>query len=377
MAVLATKAVSAPIKEEALWKYFMLHVVQWHWPHRIKKFDETCLVVADQEFIDRLQKQGGTYNCSFKTQNDLDKMDLTRIEKILVFLMCQERETVARLKKSYPDKIISSGTYEFSVVDANRIPRMQLKRRAPSKAEKGPVVIVATPNSDAEYLVKTMEMNGLPAPWEYIGRPYISWMKLRGELAFHPLVETAAKRYATDQGIAYLFHTDVLAALFDNTDFSLGAFVEWLQAQQARVILINRRDILMQAYICGQFKNTHERSPWTLSRNRQLTFKNSSFNSLNVLEVLAHLRIGENILGDIAARMTNVHSVVLEDMLEDIEGSIAAIANHIGETPADVLATIEHESCIELMPNLIEVQREFKRQILDRLGITATDLLGG
>jgi len=352
----------------------MLHMNEWRWSHFIRSFNGAHLLIVEPEFERRLLQHGVPHNCDFTSPNKLQEIDLTPFDRILVFSFEREQEIIDQLKAAHPKKIIASGTYEFSMVGADRKPRLLLKRREPRPANKGPVVLIATPNSDAEYTAQVMGGNDLPVPWEYIGRPFISLCELKPDIDFQRLIEVAVKRHASDEGMAYLFHTDVLEALFKHTALTLDVFAAWLREQNARLIVQRRNDKYTQAYLCGQLKSTFTRSLWNMPKRKKFTFKNNISHATHILGALDHMRRGEVMLNDIATAHDNAYEMILEDILEDVPGHVAKIAAHINEKRTDISDVLDYTSCEELTPGLSEVVSEYKRELVDRIGAGAAIL---
>lgn len=357
------------IKHKDTWVFFMRHIAEWGWPHAFRGLDGECLVVCEEDFLNRLRKLPGNISCALIRRDDFSLAYAEEYKRVLVFIASGEMDLVSDIQKAYPDKLVVSAIHEFSLVNRDRLARLKVVRSTPPECEAGPVVLLSTPNSGAEMLSLLFEENGLLSPWEYIGRPFISLSELYKDIDFFTLVKNAAERYRTADGMSYLFQTDVLKALFDNTNFTQQQFVRWLKDEDARVIVMRNSDSISQAGMSGILMSTYSRSSWTMKTKPTLKggLKPSQFEAC--MQALVHLKDGEKLLDDITTELLSVYDIQYEDFARNMEDVFAAVCDYLGYTIHEDFSFKKVKQKQELGQGLRQNCHNFQSELIDRIGL--------
>lgn len=351
------------------WIYFMRHIAEWGWLHALVRLGEDCLVVADKDFLTRADKLSDNYKCDFSTVAALGARELNKYKSILVFLQNDELQFIENLRSTYPEVNVVSGCHEFSQVNHERAARLEVIRSAPKATKHGPVVFLSMPNSGAEFLTENLGKNCSLKSWEYIGRPFVSLTKIYHGIDFFEIIKNTENRYKSDDGIAYLFQTDVLEAFFENTDLTFQGFVDWLKVQGASVIILRRSDLFRQAVISGLLRSTYNRSIWTMRKRPNFEFKLRTADVQNVADALLRTIAGEQLLNDFTSKLENVLELQLDDAVLNIEAAIQKVAVHSSLSLSDELEVLDYENNFWHKPEMEKVQVSLRRTLIDRFGL--------
>jgi len=347
----------------------MRHIVEWGWVHAFIRLGEDSLVITDSEFLKRLKKLSSNYKCHFTTRDALDRSNLKQYKNILVFLRQGELRLLNELKVENPEINIVSGIHEFSLVSKERAARLKLIR-SPLKSNKArPIVFLATPNSGAEFFAEQMGRNGLLQPWEYVGRPFVSLANLYQDIDFFEIIKNTESRYKADEGMAYLFQTDVLEALFSETSLTQEQFVTWLREQNAHVVTFTRTDRFNQAFITGMLKTTFTRSVWTMRTKQDFKFKFQNENFLHILQAFYHIDAGEELLERISANLPDTHSVLLSKALEDPVKALTNIVQHVMLTLPEGPELLDYKNSFWQKTAMQRDLHAVRHNLIDRFGL--------
>ncbi len=356
-----------------VWNDFMRHSEEWGWKHAFVKFASDVLVVADPVFVTRIKKVASNPDCVFADPQDISDLDMGAFKSVLVFLEKNELTVVNELKVAHPDKLVVSATHDFSLVSSERLPRLKVLRTPPKPAPLGPIVFLSTPNAGAEYIAQVLSKNGLQQPWEYIGRPFVSLSELHDDIDFFELIRNAEVRYATDDGMAYIFQTDVLESLFENTSFTEDQFCQWLSDQSARVVTIRNKDKFRQAFIRGLLNSTFNRSVWSMRKKPDFKFRYGYFNSMSIQRALRHLSVGEAIIDRLERQLPASHSLELDPASGVSVQVVRDVATHLGLTMPAEPEMPDYLDSFWQSPDAQKGLQSMLYELVDRLGLHTLD----
>ncbi len=351
----------------------MRHSEEWGWKHAFVKFSSDVLVLADPVFITRIQKVSSSPDCIFATPDEAKNLDPGSFKSVLVFLQDNELGVVNDLRSRYPKVMVVSGTHEFSLVSSERLARLKPLRTPPKPATRGPIVFLSTPNAGAEYFAQLLALNGAQQPWEYIGRPFISLSELHDDIDFPELIKNAETRYATDDGMAYIFQTDVLASLFCNTSLTQDQFCQWLKSQNARVATFTNKDKFRQAFIRGLLNSTFNRSVWSMRKKPAFKFKYGYFNSMSTQRALRHLAEGEAMLDEISQQLPHVHHLQLDPSAPAPSQHLPDLMKHLELEMPDTPEWLDYTGSFWQTEDAQLGLQIILRELMDRLGIHTLD----
>ncbi len=348
----------------------ILHLRYFSWLYFFYSYDETHLLIADAFFIRKIQtakKQKMNYKTA--TPETYEAVITDDTKKVLVFCTENELGLVKKLQAKYPKKTITSGTYNYSCTGPRRNSTFRpFKSPQKSKAAR-PVFIISTPYADAEFISKTMSVNGLPVPYEYLSRATGTWLQFHKGFQISRYYNEVEQLYTKDKNLYGLLQTDVLSNLFENTSFSLARFINFLQTNNAKVILVNSTDHFSQAVMGSIMHNTPERSVWTKINNAKIQSKVDSGTISRVLSKLKQIPDDEAILETIANSNIDHLQINIEDFIANQANHIKEIANFI-EKPLDSNPlTQDYEDGLKVITGLSSSEEAVRRYMIDCLGL--------
>jgi len=358
-------------QERQIWQIRLIkHLTHCTWFNAVNSLGENHLVITEDFLIKRLQNQRKKNTaCKLATPDDFSDAIGANTKKVLVFCLKNELAIVRAIQKDHPKIEVTSGTYGYAMFGRDRLPKLHEFTSASAHPIAAPVIMLATRHADAEFIAKSMEKNGLPYFHEYLGRHYATWVRAHRSFQMARFCDTMDRRYSADGKTHYLLQTDVLHSMFLNTSFSLDRFVRYLERSHAKVILVSRRDKLTPA-VNGQLLNrSEERSVWTKKPSKNIAVKYRADDMSGCVERQQLLASEENILATVAASKATTMEICLEDFIEDQPAGLASLAAFTETTLKQPMAMLDYDQGYELAPDLVLAPAEYKRQLVDKLGL--------
>lgn len=357
--------------ERQIWQIRLItHLTHCTWFKAVNSFGKNHLVITEDFLIKRLQSQRKKpAACKLATPDDFGNVIDVNTKKILVFCLKNELAIVRAIQEDHPQIEVTSGTYGFNLFGRDRLPTLHEFTPVSARQIIAPVVMLATNHADAEFVAKSMEKNGLPYFHEFLGRHYATWVKAHRSFQIARFYDAMDRRYVADGKMHYLLQTDVLNSMFLNTSFSLVRFIRYLEKSHAKVILVSRRDKLTQAVSGQLFNRSAERSVWTKKPSKNITVKYRPDDMSGCVERQQLLASEENILATVAASKATTMEICLEDFIEDQPAGLASLAAFTEATLKHPMAILDYDQGYELAPDLVLAPAEYKRQLIDKLGL--------
>jgi len=350
------------------------HLGHWSWMFLLYKYDSTHVLIADRPFLDKVHAARETQlQCKTAEPHDYKDVITDDTRKVLVFCEAGELAIVRQLQVQYPEKLISSGTYGYACVGRDRYSRLHEFKPPVVNQKIKPVVILSTPYADAEFVAKVMAENGMPYAHEYLARPFAAWLGLHKGFQVSRFYNIVEKRYAKEGRLSYLLQTDVLNSLFDNTHYSLGRFLTYLERTDAKVILVTRKNRMAQA-ITGQIlERTAERSIWTKKASKKIPAKFLKGDFLDCNRRHARILEDETLLDAVDAAPISTMRVCLDDFVKHQQEQIRSIVSFLDYQLVDdgEVVSINYTEGYEAAPTLYPLISAFRQEFIDRLGVHA------
>jgi len=354
----------------------MSQLVHCTWFGVINGFDETHLVITEDFLIKRLRNlRKKSKGCGLATPDDFENAISSKINTILVFCIEGELTIVRTLQKKYPNIKVTSGSYGFNIYGRDRLPKLNVFHAAKQRRFAKPRLILATTNADAEFVANSMAENGLPYFHEFMGRHYGTWVRRSKYFQVARFYDAMDRLYSSDGHTDYLLQTDVLNSMIANTSFSLNRFIRYLEKAQAKIILVRRHNKLVQAVSGQLMSRSQERSVWTNKPSKKLTVKFRPDDINGSIKRQRDLANDENTLAKVAASGAATMEVYLEDYIENQSEGLANIASFLDEKPKDPAVMLDYDQGYALAPDLAQAPLEYKRQLMDRLGLHIRPLI--
>ncbi|UTW60013.1 hypothetical protein KFE96_06815 [Kordiimonas sp. SCSIO 12603] len=356
---------NAPSADELI-----LHFRYFSWLYLFYSYDETHLLIADPFFIRKVMSaQNRQMRYNLATPETYEQHVTEDIKKILVFCSKDELPLIKKLQTQYPDKIITSGTYSYSCTGPQRNSTFRPYQPASPSKKARPVFFISTPYADAEFISHAMKENNLPMPYEYLGRATATWLKFHKNFQVSRFYNEVERIFSQDDNLYALLQTDVLSSLFNNTNFSIKRFIKFLLKNEAKVVLVNRKDHFAQAVMASVLHNTPERSVWTKKNKAKI---NATIDSGTVARTLSHkqnLAEDESLLDEIANSGIEHIRIQMEDFIDNQAKYISEIANLIEKNTLSSITPQDYEAGLQEIHGLSKDGNIVRRYMIDSLGL--------
>jgi len=349
---------------------FMRHLSHWSWVHRLYQYSDKHLLIADDFFLDRLHgAREKPLACKTSPVNGCEDAVTDGIQKILVFCQLGELQLVRDLQRKFPNVVVTSGTYGFALTDTSRLAKLRPFQPPAATFASGQVVMLSAPYVDAEFVAHSMAENGMPYCHEYLGRPFIRWLRHHKYFQITRFFDSAMQNFGKDGQLPTLLQTDVLRSVFENTSFSFDKLLKYLKKMDARVIIVRREDKIMQAVTAQLLERTAERSVWTNKPKKKLGTPFQDNDVHECLERHSGAARDDGILDQIATSGLNVHQVTLEAFMLNQEEGLRDIAGFLGMGLAQSPNVLDYFSAYENAPGVMPGAATFKRAMIDKTGL--------
>ncbi len=357
--------------EEKWLDRFTRHMGYMTWLHVLYGYDDKHLFIADEDILQRAKgARKVPLRCRLATPEDYRSSLTDNIRKILVFCRSGELGIVKELIRKYPKRVVTSGTYGFSLVGADHYPLLiPFRNRKPLPAIKERMVLLSTSYADAEFLSRLLHKNGGPDFQEFLGRQHATWMQQHRPFQISRFMDQVHRRFAANGTLAVHLQADVLTALMDNTPLTIDRLVDYWRGTGTRVVLVKRRDRMFQA-ILGQILNrTAERSVWTKKPSRLLEVKYNNEDFIGYLRRSSSLLDEEALLDGISSSAVETLDIHMEDVISAPQEGLEALASFLGIKLNDTFEAIDYFSGYESAPHLLAVHDQLRRDWIDRVGL--------
>lgn len=348
----------------------------WTMYHIIYQYDASHLIIADRFFINFLQQvDTKVLKCQTATPDDYTSSITDDIKKVLVLCQAGELALVKNIQAEYPGLHVTSGTYGYMLTSRDRYPRLvKFERHVPApKPALKPVIFLTTPYADGEFVAKLMSQNGLPAPHEYLARPFAAWLQVHKGFQISRFQRYAEARYGKGGAFYQLLQTDVLDSLFKNTAFSLSRFMRYLERSRAKVVVVKRRDTLMQAITSQLLGRTAERSVWTKTPSKKLHTPAIAGDVLASFQHMAALDGANELIDTVKAAHVECLQVTFEDIVAEQEVGLQKIAAFLGVDLPDMIEKIPYIDGYKTAEGLHPSAEAIRYEMLDRLGLHVSE----
>lgn len=349
---------------------FMKHLSHWAWVHRLYQYSDKHLVIADDFFLERLHEaRPKPLVCKTSPIDGCEDAVTVGIDKILVFCQVGELHLVRALQRKFPNVVVTSGTYGFACTDAARLPKLLPFRPPASAIGPGQVVLLSAPYADAEFVAHSMAENGMPYCHEYLGRPFVTWLKHHKNFQITRFFDCAMQNFGVDGKLPTLLQTDVLRSVFKNTNFTFAALLKYLRKMDAKVIIVRREDKIMQAVSGQLLGRTAERSVWTNKPKKKLGTPFQADDLYYCLKRYSGVAQDDKILDQVAASDLQVHQIALETFVSNQEDNLLEIAKFLGTDMAQPHSSLDYFSAYINAPGVMPGAAKFKHAMIDKTGL--------
>jgi len=361
-------------KRKLHWKNFFLHVREWNLRHYLVRLDNSHVIVADDEFL--------SYLSGVKTQSGLrqrqakgfDGKVADAVKTVIVFCCDGEEQLVRALRARYPKRKIISGSHELLAIGPQRRPVLSPKL-SENVTRPQPLIILSTPYADAEFLTVLLQENSDIKIPEYLGRPLISWSALSSGFQPTRLYDRLVRRFASDDKMPMLLQTDVLAAVFKNTSWSMERFVRLCHRYGAKIVTLRTNEPFQQACYGELMDRSMLRSIWQAPLKQPLAVNAKHVGLQNTLKRLDGLAEHQLFLDDIESRLGDCLSLTAGQLIEAPEEHTAKVLEFFGlDVSGDVSGDVVSVNRQERYQRLEAFENKkllLRRNLHDRLGLNA------
>ncbi|NVK42682.1 MAG: hypothetical protein HWE39_15680 [Oceanospirillaceae bacterium] len=362
---------------------FVRQSLAWRWPAFLKRLHAKDVLVIDADILRMFENRLETLPC----QTVSPKMAESRIDGDFnrVFVLCRKDELrlVERLRAKFPRKRIYSMTYDVAPRSLFAPPVKFPQPVMDATPAKRPIILISSPYSDAEFLANILSENGLGAPKEYLDQPLATWIEQHEGFQLARYFDALVKLYRKDGVFDLHLQTDVLAAILRRSNGNWHSFAKWLKQTDAQVIYFTRRDKMAQTGFGAVLDNSKYRSIWEMSPALRKAFKGKEINFAEANAWLQNVLIQEGEVENfLQAAEIEFRSVTLEELIETPVAVLKSLTMFLGEKAPKAFMMPDYASAYAELPELWDQARNFRREMIDRLGlhvnaegsyVTATD----
>lgn len=358
-------------REEKWLDRFTKHMGYMAWVHVLYGYDDKHLFVSDEDILQRVKgARKAPLRCRLAPPEDYQSSITDNIKKILVFCRSGELGIVKELTRKYPKRVVTSGTYGFSLVGADHYPFLiPFGSRKPLPTIKERMVVLSTSYADAEFLGQLLHKNGGPNFQEFLGRQHGTWMQQHRPFQISRFMDQVSRRFAASGTLAVHLQADVLMSLFDNTSLTLDRMVDYWRRTGTRVVVVKRRDRMFQAILGQILSRTAERSVWTKKPSRLLEVQYNNGDFIGYLRRSSLLLDEEALLNDILSSAVETLDIHMEDVISAPQEGLETLASFLGIKLNDTFEAIDYFSGFEAAPHLLAAHDQVRRDWIDRVGL--------
>ena len=338
-------------------------------PHIMRGLGPNSLLICEPAFQKQLETATGTLRCLVESDQNIARLEVAdNIHTIILLLKNDEFHHWQDLAQRFPKKRIVSTQYQImphGVITPGKFPR----KKPPVALDKGaPIILLSPTYSDAEYLVRLMEINGMPVLHEFFGRSFIPMLQY--VTGFRPLQYYRAIATENSAKHSKYLHlqSDALRALTTCGALSLPQLRQLINLSGARVIHFTHSDKIRRAANQALLIKNPARSVWTIPPGRRKQF-------LNTKNVPAHLAFqalknneqDEACLDQLLVGLNQVHTISLDDLINAPEQQLQFLANFIEHQVPTKFSPLNYNSQYQ---SIVETcLQKFRRETSDQIGL--------
>lgn len=351
---------------------FLYRLEEWRWPEAFSALLPDVMLVMDADVGAALLDKYGPFRCCVASPETYRDQMHVSVSK-LVFLSCAgERRLVKQASQAFPKVQVFSATYDLAGVSIGGGGYFEWQHSKPNLAKKDPVLIIATPGSDAEYFAEMLRRNGVCNAREYLNRTAASLAAIQEDFSFVRFLAGINSKHGEDQ-LQMVLYTDVLQDLMVFAGLSFERLVWLIEASGTKVIYYSRRDKSSQVSLLAQLEAELGRSYWAPDHLAQPRIDDPLPTTQMLDAYLAETLRVEAALEPVLTKLTKFKYLTLEETIESPIEVMEAVAVYLGQPALSDPVWPEYAKPYRKRPNLQESSVAYRQLLIDRLGLKVNE----
>lgn len=347
-------------------------MLEWQWQRVITRLDGSCLLVADKEFIKHIKSRGVTGDLVMRDCATYQGKIPPKIKNALVFCRKGELPLVRKLREKYPDKTIVSGTYEFSMLPPDGVPKLghaDLQSSGVAERSSQPLVMLSAPYGAADYLSRLItDASGLQFT-EHLGRPMLDWMRLADGFQASRFFANAERLSGPNGTFATLLLTDVLDTVLTQTNTRTRHVIRTLNNRGAKVLLLRHPARFDHAFASELLERSRLRFYAQTPAGKPHPVNPSKVTMLATLRWATALARQEALLDEMNDGLDTVLEIDADDLRHQPDEHLARVTDFLGVSIKGDASAQPYADYTRPVKGLHEFTLSMKRQLVDQFGL--------
>ncbi len=351
---------------------FLYRLEEWRWPEALSALLPDVMLVTDADIGVALQGKYGPLKCLIATPDTYASQMQDNVSKLVFLCRVGERTLVMHAAKTFPHVQVLSATYDLAGVSIGGGGYFEWQLGGKKPAKKDPVLIIATPGSDAEYFAEMLRRNGVCNAREYLNRTAASWAVMQEDFSLVRFLAGINCKHGEDQ-LQMVLYTDVLQSLMAHAGLSFERLVWLIEASGTQVIYYSRRDKSSQVSLLAQMEGELGRSYWAQGHLAQPRIDDPVPTTQKLDTYLADTLRMEAALEPVLTKLTKFKYLTLEETIESPIEVMEAVAVYLGQSALSDPVWPEYAKPYRKRPNLQASAITYKQVLIDRLGLKVNE----
>lgn len=347
----------------------------WGWPNLFARFRANFLLITDADFLEVFRTRVPALRCATAQPGDAYGIDIPDgIDTVVIFLREGELALAREMRRRYPALKVISALYDLapkSAVDIMALP--SYPESMPTNNGPMPGLLLSQPGSDSEYLIELMKTAGLGSPVEYIGQPLVALLNYVQEFSLATFARNVRRLHGAASPFWLHLQTDVLQTLAEKSRAGSASIFSYLRRCGFQTVLFTRQDKLTQCVQARIFGNRRIRSMWQIPPAQRPAFiDRHSIGFTSALDAFEGTSRYDRLMDEASRQLGNTIEIELEALALDPQATVKRLAEFLDRpAPADT-DCLPYLSPIDQMPAVGRIAREFRAELIDRLGLHLT-----
>ncbi|UTW56398.1 hypothetical protein [Kordiimonas sp. SCSIO 12610] len=353
----------------------------WSWGRLLERAGANACFVSENDFIGLMKREIKDLKIPYIERSDaFDEIKEKGFDCIIVLVKKDEARFVRELRKQFPDAKVYSTLYD--IIPSKLWHPFELPADIKTDYTETPIadtfkkitLVVSSPGSDCEYFLKTLEDNGFGKAPHIFNKPFrhtIEYTEHFQIARFLKAVQTYHDQI-TNGGENSFIHlqTDVLNQILFRSRFTFKQFYNHILKAGINVIYFYRRDKIAQTAVQALMEDHHMRSIWHMPPHQKNIFsKNRKVNNETAWRTMLEIMDTEARVELFFRDNPTVKMVTLEEFRDAPENVLKGLAQFLETQMPKKITIPSYNTPYEEITNLPERITDFKRTMIDRLGL--------
>ena len=355
----------------------LLHSLRfWSWGRLLEQAGPKACLVSDEDFINLMKKEVKDLKTPYVLrENAFDEIKQNGYASIIVLVKNNEAQFVKALRSEFPDADVYSTLYDIipcKMFHPFELPDLKTQATQADLSEtfKNTTLIISSPGSDCEYFLQSLVDNGFGKAPNLFNKPFKNLIAYSDHFEIARFLKSA-QTYQNSEGHTFIYlQSDVLNQMLFRSNFSFKQLRKHVSDAGMKVIYFHRRDKLAQTAIQSLMEDRYMRSIWHMPAPQKDSFcKTRKVNNEIAWRTMLETMDTEARLENFLKNLSDVKMITLEEFRDAPENVIKSLAQFLGTAPPEMIKVNPYTQPYEEITNLVERITEFKRTMVDRMGL--------